>query len=1319
MPLLPAIRTRLGALVKSQPNPQMPAEVAASIDNQGLNWASPYSPGQPLQPFSGYGGLPKAWNVPAGYNIVSRPQRDSRVSFEVLKQLTDSYDIARMCIGHRIDDVRSLGYAVATKKGFRGDDDAVIAEAERILEYPEGPGGTLPFHAWLAKYLEDVLRYDAGCLYRRRDRAGRVIGLKVVSGITIAPVLDYWGDTPLPPAPAYVQFYQGQPWKWLTTKDIIYVPFRPQSDSPYGFAPLEAVLLNANTDLRFQMHFLNWFTQGTVPEGFAMAPEDISTKDQLADWQGYWDALLYGDDAAKHQIKFMPFGTKFEWPKDKPFDEKFPLYLMRKTAAAFHITPNDLGWTETVNRATADTQVDVQFRIGTLPLVEHVECIINSYLQVDRGLPVEFSFDTGQEKEDRLAEAQTWGVYVQNGAASPDEMRRELTGLPIDPARPTPRVLISQRLGAVPLLALEGVAGKIDPETFGPAADQPALDQPFVPPIGVVPHPGTTDDQASIAALDAYQVQVRQQLESEQGGTSARESEQDRDARGTRQAVPTGGQPLKQAPQQQAAAAAQQPAAPAGQQPPQPAQQRPKDEPELQPAAKSVTLSGAEASELAAFRRFVDKRRDWGRWTHDFEFSAVDPATAANLNAGARAEVLAKAAGADHIARAVYEQLLSDFPAQDVTWVLGLRWTGPEFVPLDQIDWSNQESWTASHQPEKVAKYARKIQKGKIKPGILIARPGKPTVMIADGHHHALAEKQLHRPVYGYIAHPTTVTGPWDELHSYQQHDGDGGKKGKRGKGKLAKAGTQQPAAPDTGRSAPKATESPVAAGIAVHAADSGRILMLQRALADDDPAAGTWEFPGGKLEDGETPAQGAVREWAEETGCVLPEGQLTGTWTSPNGAYQGFVWQVPSETDVPIDAGRDEVTNPDDPDGDQFEALAWWDPSTLDGNPVVRPELAADVPQLHRILGTQPSDAAAASQDAAAAEGDAQQPIAKAATLSKAQANYRDPSDLPGRNCVTCTMYRHPGSCTLVKGAIDPAAICDHWEVGDGGLLSKAGDDPKAPARSVREDWPGWRLDLAAADYWAPRISAALLAAVDVPALVAEYLAAFPPGTGTSNQQDQDAEQRLILAWLIARNVRVLLYEALRPILLDAYTDGYLIGASAAFAKVDGALEADVGAWTPGATDIARQLLGERGDGAGLVRLLAAQDITIRSIAETRVETLGRLLADATERGLSLEDLIEEVRALLTRPDKARTIAITEITRASSAAAMEVYRARGVHSTRWATKEDAHVDHICEANEAQGPVPIGTPFESGDLFPPAHPECRCACVPVRRNQEA
>lgn len=116
-------------------------------------------------------------------------------------------------------------------------------------------------------------------------------------------------------------------------------------------------------------------------------------------------------------------------------------------------------------------------------------------------------------------------------------------------------------------------------------------------------------------------------------------------------------------------------------------------------------------------------------------------------------------------------------------------------------------------------------------------------------------------------------------------------------------------------------------AGLAVQAEDSGRVLMLQRS----DTLV--WEFPGGHLEDGEMPFGGARREWQEEVGTALPDGRLLGSWT--NGLYQGFVWLIPSETDLVM---QDEsVPNPD---GDEFEQVAWWDPDLLPELPSLRAEV-------------------------------------------------------------------------------------------------------------------------------------------------------------------------------------------------------------------------------------------------------------------------------------------------------------------------------------------------------------------------------------------
>ncbi len=56
-----------------------------------------------------------------------------------------------------------------------------------------------------------------------------------------------------------------------------------------------------------------------------------------------------------------------------------------------------------------------------------------------------------------------------------------------------------------------------------------------------------------------------------------------------------------------------------------------------------------------------------------------------------------------------------------------------------------------------------------------------------------------------------------------------------------------------------------VAAGIAVR---GGRLLLLRR--PEDGACPGLWEFPGGKIEPGETPFDALAREWMEEIGVTV-----------------------------------------------------------------------------------------------------------------------------------------------------------------------------------------------------------------------------------------------------------------------------------------------------------------------------------------------------------------------------------------------------------------------------------------------------------------
>lgn len=75
-----------------------------------------------------------------------------------------------------------------------------------------------------------------------------------------------------------------------------------------------------------------------------------------------------------------------------------------------------------------------------------------------------------------------------------------------------------------------------------------------------------------------------------------------------------------------------------------------------------------------------------------------------------------------------------------------------------------------------------------------------------------------------------------------------------------------------------------VAACVLVDA--DGRVLISQR--PEGKPLAGLWEFPGGKLEEGETPEHGLIRELEEELGISIELSSLK-PLTFSSFSYSGF----------------------------------------------------------------------------------------------------------------------------------------------------------------------------------------------------------------------------------------------------------------------------------------------------------------------------------------------------------------------------------------------------------------------------------------------
>ena len=110
---------------------------------------------------------------------------------------------------------------------------------------------------------------------------------------------------------------------------------------------------------------------------------------------------------------------------------------------------------------------------------------------------------------------------------------------------------------------------------------------------------------------------------------------------------------------------------------------------------------------------------------------------------------------------------------------------------------------------------------------------------------------------------------------------------------------------------------------------ETGRLLVCRRPAGKH--LAGKWEFPGGKLERGETPAAGLVRELEEELGIIVaPEPPLTPV---VHDYGRGPIQLIP----IPC------IIRDGTPEAREHDRIEWRDPADLGGLDLA----AADLPIL------------------------------------------------------------------------------------------------------------------------------------------------------------------------------------------------------------------------------------------------------------------------------------------------------------------------------------------------------------------------------------
>jgi hypothetical protein len=397
-----------------------------------------FGPDWPLPASAPPGTPPRITDYPVAYNVQIQPRDLETISFAQMRSLADSYDLVRLCIETRKDQVSRLNWEFRLKqqagesKASRSKRNGQDKRIQFLNEFFQSPDREHTWQQWIRLLMEDLLVLDAPTIVPTTSADGalwsegkQLHALEIVDGATIARKIDIMGRTPAPPDVAYQQIIKGLPAIDFTRDQLIYRPRNLRPHKFFGFSPVEQIILSINIGLRRQVHLLNYYTEGNIPEAIVQVPKEWSA-DQIAEYQQWFDSKLAGNSAMRRRVTFVPESGQIQWTRDPKLHDTLDEWLARVICYAFSISPQP--FISEMNRATAETSVEQAAAEGILPIMAYVADTINFVVTryfPEAGDEVEFAWQPDRTTN-AADQAKIWDTLVRNGTLSIDEVRDEM-----------------------------------------------------------------------------------------------------------------------------------------------------------------------------------------------------------------------------------------------------------------------------------------------------------------------------------------------------------------------------------------------------------------------------------------------------------------------------------------------------------------------------------------------------------------------------------------------------------------------------------------------------------------------------------------------------------------------------------------------------------------------------------------------------------------------------------------------------------------------------------------------------------------------------
>lgn len=205
-------------------------------------------------------------------------------------------------------------------------------------------------------------------------------------------------------------------WQWLNQGTPIFFGERevapmilyPVTYSPYGLSPVEVVKNLVSVLVNSVSNMEQFMEDGAVPPAIGVLSK--INKSDYEDFIDRWEADVEGNNTEipiisvgeDGEFKFQPLTLNSADIKQLDTLDVYQKIVM----SVFHVTPDELGFTDTSNRSVGEAQAKVQQRVSIFPFMDRIETLVNRWIlpELDPEKRVKFEFIRPQTEQDKQAE---------------------------------------------------------------------------------------------------------------------------------------------------------------------------------------------------------------------------------------------------------------------------------------------------------------------------------------------------------------------------------------------------------------------------------------------------------------------------------------------------------------------------------------------------------------------------------------------------------------------------------------------------------------------------------------------------------------------------------------------------------------------------------------------------------------------------------------------------------------------------------------------------------------------------------------------------